>query len=150
MKKETSQNKTPKHKLYGVAESLFVEQGFPCASISQQLNISVQTLSKWRKTMQWEQQRDALLTAPNHIRKLLVDEIKSVSQGNESKINSDALSKLSKSLQYFDGKVSLSVVIAVLKEFDNYMAEIDPKMAILFTEHHKTFINHRAKMEALK
>ncbi len=140
----------PKHKLYSVAESLFVEQGLTCSAISMQLGITEASLSKWRKQMDWDAKRDRIISTPAKIRELLLEEMKSVSEGNKAKIDADALSKINKALTYLDGKVSLSVVISVFMEFDNWMAEVDPKKAAEFTEFHKLFIAWRAEQDSLK
>lgn len=140
----------PKHKLYSVAESLFTEQGLNCSAISLQLAITEATLSKWRNSMDWDSKRDSIVSTPAKIRELLLEEMKSVSSGNKAKIDADALSKINKALSYLDGKVSLSVVISVFMEFDNWMAEADPKKAVDFTEYHKLFIAYRAEQDSLK
>ena len=140
----------PKHKLYSVAESLFTEQGLNCSAISLQLGITEATLSKWRNIMDWDSKRDSIVSTPAKIRELLLEEMKSVSSGNKAKIDADALSKINKALSYLDGKVSLSVVISVFMEFDNWMAEADPKKAVDFTEYHKLFIAYRAEQDSLK
>lgn len=140
----------PKHKLYSVAESLFTEQGLNCSAISLQLGITEATLSKWRNIMDWDSKRDSIVSTPAKIRELLLEEMKSVSSGNKAKIDADALSKINKALSYLDGKVSLSVVISVFMEFDNWMAKADPKKAVDFTEYHKLFIAYRAEQDSLK
>ncbi len=140
----------PKHKLYSVAESLFTEQGLSCSAISLQLGITEATLSKWRNRMDWDSKRDSIVSTPAKIRELLLEEMKSVSSGNKAKIDADALSKINKALSYLDGKVSLSIVISVFMEFDNWMAEADPKKAVDFTEYHKLFIAYRAEQDSLK
>jgi DNA-binding Xre family transcriptional regulator len=143
-------SKTPKHKLYPLSESLFVEQGLTCAEISEQTGITEATLSKWRTVMLWDTRREEVLSSPDKIRQILRDELKSVAEGNKSKIDTDALSKIAKTLQYFDGKVSLSVVVSVFKEFDNFMVGVDPAKAVEFTEYHRMFVNHRANQDAKK
>ena len=100
--------------------------------------------------MDWDAKRDRVISTPAKIRELLLEEMKSVSEGNKAKIDADALSKINKALTYLDGKVSLSVVISVFMEFDNWMAEVDPKKAAEFTEFHKLFIAWRAEQDSLK
>lgn len=133
--------KMPRHKLYSAAETLFIENGMTCTDISKQLDIPEQTLSRWRKGMDWDQRRNQIAIAPNTIRKKLTDEIKRLSEGNKPTIDADALSKAAKALQYFNGSVSLSVIIAVFKDFDNYMASVDPKQAVIFTRFHRQYIS---------
>ena len=106
---------TPKHKLYTAAYNCFVEQGMTCAGISDMLGIREATLSEWRRGMKWDEKRKASLAAPGKIRELLLDEMQNVADGNPARIDTDGLSKIAKALQYFDGKVPLTVVITVLK-----------------------------------
>ena len=141
---------TPTHKLYSVAETLFVEQGLNCAIISSQLSITEATLSKWRKAMEWDAKRSAILSSPMKIRELLLKELESVASGEAPTINADAVSKINKALTYLDGKVSLTVIISVLMELDNWMTGVDPKKANEFTEYHKLFIAQRAEQDSLK
>jgi len=143
--------KRPKHKLYDAAYTLFVEQGMTCAAIAETLNMKrVETLSEWRQGMRWEDDRKRFLTSPAQIRRLLLSEMERVANGEPSKINTDALSKIGKALTYFDGKLSVTVIIAVLKEFDLFMAEVNPHKAVEFLEYHKQFVHHRAKLENMK
>lgn len=140
----------PKHKQYETAEDMFVEQGMTCNAISEMLGMTEATLSKWRNTMSWDDARKLALSRPDKIKGILLAELQSISEGNKPKIDTDALSKVSKTLSYFDDKVALSVVVAVLKEFDNYMVEIEPAMAVKFTEYHRMFIHQRASFDSLK
>ena len=149
LQKILSMNK-PKHKLYDAAYTLFVEQGYTCTGIAETLNLREATLSKWRVDMKWDDDRKRFLSSPSEIRRLLLTEMERVANGEDTKINTDALSKIGKALTYFDGKLSVTVIIAVLKEFDLYMAEVNPHKAVEFLEYHKQFIHHRAKLENLK
>lgn len=142
--------KAPKHKLYPVAETLFIEQGMTCTAIAEKIGVTETTLSKWRNLMEWDAKRDKIQSTPAKIRELLLTEMKSVSEGNKAKIDADALSKINKALSYLEGKVSLSVVISVFMEFDNWMAEVDPAEAVKLTVFHKQFINYRAEQDSLK
>lgn len=132
--------KIPRHKLYATAETLFIDNGMTCIDISARLDIPEQTLSRWRKTMEWDKRRSQLAVAPNVIRQKLTDEIKRISEGHDPSIDADALSKAAKALQYFNGTISLPVIVSVFKDFDNYMASVDPKTAVLFTRFHKQYI----------
>nr|DAS26067.1 MAG TPA: Protein of unknown function (DUF1804) [Caudoviricetes sp.] len=141
---------TPKHKLYTAAYNCFVEQGMTCAGIAELLGIREATLSEWRRGMKWDEKRKASLAAPGKIRELLLDEMQWIAEGNKARLDTDGLSKVAKSLQYFDGKVPLSVVISVLKEVDNFVAEINPQEVVKITEYHRMFIQHRAQVDSLK
>ena len=141
---------TPKHKLYTAAYNCFVEQGLTCAGISDMLGIREATLSEWRRGMKWDEKRKASLAAPGKIRELLLTEMQWIAEGNKARLDTDGLSKVAKSLQYFDGKVPLTVVITVLKEVDNFIAEVAPQEIARQTELHRMFIQRRAQVDSLK
>lgn len=138
----------PRHKLYKDAETLFVEHGMSCAAIAQQLSISEATLSKWRAGRKWDELRAAALAAPTTIRKILTEELQRIASGQPASVDADALSKVAKALNYFDGRVALSVIISVFKEFDTWMAGIDPAKAVEVAELHRLFVNHRAEIDS--
>jgi hypothetical protein len=144
------QKKKPRHKLYDDAYEMFVEYGMSCTAISEAINITEATLSKWRNDMLWERKREETLARPDKIREILMKELKSVAEGNKPKIDTDALSKINKTLQYFDGKLSLPIIVAAMKECDNFIVAIDPQKALEISEWHKSFILERAKTESLK
>lgn len=98
--------------------------------------------------MKWGEKRKSALSAPSKIRELLLDEMQSISAGNKARIDTDGLSKVAKALQYFDGRISLPVVIAVLKEVDNYIAELNPQEAVKIVEYHRLFVQRRAEVDS--
>lgn len=100
--------------------------------------------------MKWDDDRRRTLAAPDTIRRLLLEQMEKVAQGEKPTVDTDALSKIGKSLTYFDGKLSLTIIIAVLKELDLFMAEVAPHKAVEFLEYHKMFTHHRAKLENVK
>jgi hypothetical protein len=140
----------PAHKLYDVAETLFVEKGMTCAAISEDLKIRETTLSGWRAKMQWDTARQQFLTTPGAIRKLLLAELEFVAGGNKSRIDTDSLSKIAKTLTYFDGKIALPVIVTVFKDYDNWIAETHPHEAIKEMGYHKEYLHHLAKLESYK
>lgn len=142
--------KSPKHSLYKEAESLFIEQGMTCVAIAELLNLTEATLSKWRNMMGWDEKRMAYLSAPAIIRQILMAELQSIASGNKPRIDTDALSKVSKALSYFDGKVALSIVVSVFKECDNWLMGIDPQKAAEMVEFHRLFVNYRAEIDTNK
>lgn len=140
----------PKHKLYDDVYTLFVDYGMTCIAIADMLPISERTLSKWRIAMNWDKDREVTLARPDKIREILMTELKSVAEGNKPKIDTDALSKISKTLQYFDGKLSLPICVAVLKECDWFVVRIAPDKAMEITELHKAYLYDKAQDESLK
>lgn len=142
--------KKPKSKLYDAAYTLFVEQGLTCAAISETLGIREATLSEWRKGMKWDDARKRILAAPDTIRRLLLEQMEKVSSGEKPTVDTDALSKIAKALTYFDGKIPLTVVYAVLKERDLFMAEVAPHRAVEDLEYNKMFLHRRAQLDSMK
>ena len=142
--------KKPRHPLYNDAYTMFVEYGMTCTAIAEYSGLTEATLSKWRKLMDWERQREEILVRPDKVRDLIMKELKWVAEGNSPRIDTDALSKINKTLQYFDGKLSLPIIVAVMKECDNFIMGVDPEKALEISEWHKSFILERAKTESLK
>ncbi|RWW91854.1 helix-turn-helix domain-containing protein [Flavobacterium cerinum] len=134
-----------------IAERLFVNDGMSCKEISTQIDISEQTLSKWRKgrtgEKDWDARRAEVISAPHVIKEILLKELKLVAEGEKPNVDADALAKISKVLETVSGKVSVQIILSVFKEFDNWMAEQDPKTAVLFTEYHKRFLIYRINQE---
>jgi transposase len=135
-----------------LAERMFINDGMTAKQISIDLDVSEQTLSRWRKGRKgekdWDTRRNEVISAPHVIKEILLKELKKIAEGEDPGIDADALAKVSKVLETVSGKVSVQVVLSVFKEFDNWMAEQDPKTAVLFTEYHKKFLIHRINQEA--
>lgn len=134
-----------------MAERMFVEDGMTAKAIADQLDVSEQTLSKWRKgkngEKSWDDKRAEMLASPHKIREILLKELILVSEGKISKVDADALAKINKVIESLSDKISAQVVFSVFKEFDNWMADKDAKTAVLFTEYHKQFLLHKINQE---
>ena len=130
-----------------LAEILFIDEGMTAKAISEQLDVSEQTLSKWRNLGNWESSRSEMLASPHKIREILLKEIKVVAQGGVSLVDADALAKINKVFETMSDKISVQIIFSVFKEFDNWMADQDPKTAVLFTEYHKQFILYKINQE---
>lgn len=130
-----------------MAERMYVEDGMTAKAISEQLDVSEQTLSKWKKDGRWDDKRAEMLASPHKIREILIRELKVVAEGGSSIIDADALSKINKVIEGLSSSTSVQIVFSVFKEFDNWMADQDPKTAVLFTEYHKQFILHKINQE---
>lgn len=134
-----------------MAERMFVEDGMTAKAIAEQLDVSEQTLSKWRKGKEgeksWDDKRAEMLASPHKIREILIRELMIVAGGEKSLVDADALAKINKVIETLSDKISAQVVFSVFKEFDNWMADQDPKTAILFTEYHKQFILYKINQE---
>lgn len=134
-----------------MAERMFVEDGMTAKAIAEQLEVSEQTLSKWRKGKEgeksWDDKRAEMLASPHKIKEILLKELILVAGGGKSLVDADALAKINKVIETLSDKISVQVVFSVFKEFDNWMAEQDPKTAVLFTEWHKQFLLYKINLE---
>ena len=134
-----------------MAERMFVEDGMTAKAIAEQLEVSEQTLSKWRKGKEgeksWDDKRAEMLASPHKIKEILLKELMLVAGGEKSKVDADALAKINKVIETLSDKINTQIVFSVFKEFDNWMADQDPKTAILFTEYHKQFILYKINQE---
>ena len=58
-----------------MAEKMFVEDGMTAKAIAEQLDVSEQTLSKWRKgkdgEKSWDDKRAQMLASPHKIKEIL-------------------------------------------------------------------------------
>lgn len=134
-----------------IAERLFINEGMTAKAIANELDVTEATVSKWKKgrtgEKDWNTRRTEVLSAPHRIKELLLKELENVANGDAPKIKTDALAKISKVMENLSGKSSVQVVITVFKEFDNWMAEQEPELAIKFTEFHKQFLHYKASLE---
>ena len=134
-----------------MAEKMFVEDGMTAKAIAEQLDVSEQTLSKWRKGKEgeksWDDKRAEMLASPHKIKEILLKELMLVAGGEKSMVDADALAKINKVIETLSDKINTQIVFSVFKEFDNWMADQDPKTAILFTEYHKQFILYKINQE---
>ncbi|QEE51047.1 DUF1804 family protein [Flavobacterium alkalisoli] len=134
-----------------LAERMFINEGMSCKEISIQIDVSEQTLSRWRKgrtgEKDWDNRRAEVISAPHVIKEILLKELKLVAEGEKPNVDADALAKISKVLETVSGKVSVQVVLSVFQEFDNWMASQEPEVAVSFLEWHKRFILYKASVE---
>lgn len=134
-----------------IAERMFIEDGETAKYISEFLDVSEQSLSRWRKGRKdeksWDDRRAENLSAPHKIKELLQKELVKVAGGEKSNIDADALAKISRVMQDVSSKTSVQVVLSVLKEFDVWMSSQEPEEALKFLKWHKQFIMHKASME---
>lgn len=134
-----------------LAERMFIEEGMNGKAIAEELEVSEVTVSNWRKgrtgEKDWDERRAEVLSAPHKIKEILLKQLKLVAEGEKATIDADALIKISKVIETVSGKISTQVVFTVFKEFDNWMAQQDPIMAMKFLEYHKLFIHHKASTE---
>lgn len=134
-----------------IAEKMFVEEGLTAKAIATAVDVTEQTIGRWRKGIQgdisWDEKRAQYLAAPNNIKKVLMTELSDLAEGKDSRIDVKAIAAVTKAIELLSDKVSAHIVMAVFKEFDSWMASQDPDTAITFLEWHKMFLLHKAQQE---
>ena len=143
--------KITNEQIRNLAERMFINDGMTAKAIANDLGKSEQTIGRWRKgrngEKDWDYRRAEILSAPHKIKEILIKELQNIAEGKQTKIDADALSKVSKVLENLAGKVSTQITLSVLKEFDNWMSSQDPAEAIKFLEYHKQYIMYKASQE---
>lgn len=138
--------------LRAMAERMFVEEGMTAKSIASALDITEQTVGRWRKGIQgdisWDDKRTQFLSAPHNIKKVLMNELTHLSKGGDATIDVKAIADVTKVISTLSDKANVQITFTVFKEFDNWMAEQDPEVAIQFLEWHKLFLLHKAQTES--
>lgn len=135
-----------------LAERMFVVEGMTAKAIASAVDKSEHTIGRWRKgigtnPVSWDDLRKEYLTAPHNLKKVLMDELKKVAEGKDPEINVKALKDINSVIDSLSDKVTTQIVFSVFKEFDNWMAEQEPEVAVTFLEWHKLFLLHKAKQD---
>lgn len=152
MAKRLKTKKRAKSDLREICEKLFVETGLSCKALAETYPVTEQTLSAWRNDTSrdgktWDEKRRQFITAPANIKQVLMDELQKVAQGDNASINVKDLAAIHKVVESFSDKVNTQVVYSVFKEFDNWMAEQDPELAMQFIHWHRLFLVFKAERE---
>ncbi|MCG8894573.1 hypothetical protein G1K73_12555, partial [Tenacibaculum finnmarkense] len=72
-------------------------------------------------------------------------ELSQLVEGKKAELDMKAIQAAIKALQDMADETSVEVVYTVFKEFDNWMAEQEPEIAISFLEWHKNYLLHKAQ-----
>ena len=138
--------------LRAMAERMFVEEGMTAKAIAATIDVTEQTVGRWRKGIQgdisWDDKRAQYLSAPHNIKKVLMNELTHLSKGGDATIDVKAIADVTKVISTLSDKANVQIVFTVFKEFDNWMTEQDPDVAIQFLEWHKMFLLHKAQNES--
>lgn len=135
-----------------MAERMFVEDGMTAKAIANALDVSEQTIGRWRKGIQgdisWDDKKTQFLSAPNNIKKVLMNELTHLSKVGNATLDVKAIKDITSVIETLSDRVSAPIVFAVFKEFDAWMATQDPEIAVSFLEWHKLFLLHKVQNEA--
>lgn len=138
---------TKKDSLGNVSELLFINEGWTQKAIADYLKVTEKTVGRWASDGKWEEKRKLLQTAPHRIKLILLEEFERIARGEETKVDADAISKISKAIREISDKISIEVIMSVFKEFDVWLVEDDPEFAIKSTEKQRKFLLHKINQE---
>ena len=130
-------------KLREWAGHLFINEGYTKKAIAEYLGVSEPTIIKWGKEDKWDEEKQRILASPRKLKATLLEALEKISKGEASNIDADALSKISKVLDSLEDKLSIQVFHSAFKEFDSWMTEEDPQLAVKFIAFHKKFLIHK-------
>ncbi len=137
--------------LRAMAERMYVEEGMTAKAIANAIDVTEQTIGRWKKGLSgdisWDEKRSQYLSAPNNIKKVLTNELIHLTKGGDATLDIKAITDITKAIATLSDKVSTQVVFSVFKEFDMWMSDQDPELAIKFMEFHKAFLLHKAQNE---
>ena len=147
-----TQKRTNNSVLMSLAQRMFVEEGMTAKAIANAIGITEQTIGKWRKgvganPIDWDTLRQQHLSAPHNIKKALSRELTDLVAGKEPTLEMAPILAAIKALQAVSDDISVETVYSVFKEFDSWMSQQDPEMAIQFLEWHKLFLLHKAQQQ---
>lgn len=134
--------------LHSLAERMFVEEGMTAKAIANAIDMTEQTIGRWRKSGEWDKKRTRHLQAPQNIKKAIDEEVARLTQGYEPSLDMKAIKSAIDASKSISTELSAQVVYSVFKEFDNWIASQDPEQAIAFLEWHKLFLLYKAQQES--
>lgn len=136
----------------GIAEDMYIRLGLTGREIAENLGVTEQTVSRWKKGREgersWDDRRTESSLTPLKIKETLLKEAEKLARGEESGVKADQLSKIMAAIDRLDKKINVRTVMDVFREFDNWMAEQDPAVAVGFTRYHKLFLQYRISLES--
>lgn len=147
MEEKKTRTKEDWDKLRDQAEDCIIRLGMSGRATAELLDISEQTISKWRTDGKWDERKEMAELTPVKLKETLMLEATNIANGEKSKIDADALSKVMKAIDRLDKTVNPRVVASVLKTLDNFIVDHDPEFAIEATKYHKLFLQHIISLE---
>ena len=135
-----------------IAEDMYIRLGLTGREIAENLGVTEQTVSRWKKGREgeksWDDRKTEAQLTPLKIKELLLKEAEKLAKGEESLVKADQLSKIMAAIDQLDKKINVRTVMDVFREFDIWMYEQEPATAIQFTRWHKLFLQYRVSLEA--
>lgn len=134
-----------------VVEDLYINKDYSLEQLAAEFDISVQTLVRWKKgengERSWDERKVFVQLTPTRLKELLLSEALSLSEGKEPTFKADSISKIMSAVDRLDKRVNPRTVITILKNFDKWMVDVDPALAVQFVKYHRMFIQHVISQE---
>lgn len=120
-----------------MARLLYVEQGLDAKEVAQMLKVSELTMSKWvnANNAEWKNLKAARTLSPDKLIRMYYEQSEAIVQQAKdddrpiSSGDADALNKLASAIQKLDKKIDPSITMSVLRNFNNYLIQINPELA---------------------
>lgn len=134
------------HPLKNLAFILYVEEQMDAKKIAEITGISETTLSKWVTNEDWKSKRDAFMLTPQKLiayqyqQAGMIMELTQKESRLMSNAEADILIKISTTIKNLDKNISASISMGVLRNFNNYLLNIDLKLAQELAKHQYNFI----------
>ena len=137
-----------------LARQLFIYDDMPQKEIATYIATSENTISKWKQEEKWEDIKSAKSVTKEEIIRnyyhLILESQKIIKDDKRMPTASevDAQHKMASSIEKLSGnKIVLPQIIAVFKEYDKWLVQIDPELAKRNSEFQKKFIQMKATSE---
>lgn len=130
-----------------VAKQLFLYAGLSQKEIAENLDLTEKTVSKWSLEAKWKEMRAAITSTKDDLIRntyLQMAEIqKEISKAKRAPnvSETDQILKLAKVIETLDKKVTLSQIIQVFRDFENYLMSVDQELTKIVNKQHTAYLN---------
>lgn len=135
-----------KHPQREIAKILYVDASLTLEQISQETDVSITSLSKWKTEDNWDAERSIkTLTPAKLIERLyeqcnqMLDDAKKDQRTLTTK-ESDALVKLSATIANLNNRIDASTVMQVFARLNNYIVQFDVPLAKSLLKYEKEVV----------
>lgn len=94
-----------------IAEDMYIRLGLTGREIAENLGITEQTVSRWKKGREgeksWDDRKTESQLTPLKIKELLLKEAEKLAKGEESNVKADQLSKIMSAIDQLDKKINV-------------------------------------------
>lgn len=138
--------KNPKE---AIAEQYYFDTDFTQEEIADLLEVTPQTVSRWATEGNWKAKKASYKITPRDLEQMYSEqifEIRDVARNQGRPLNAkeaDAISKLSASIERVRNKVSISIVIGVFMEFNNWLRPIDLELLKQLSKYQREYLSTR-------